>query len=144
MSLSNAIKAALLDAYFGDNGLTVPASLYVGLSSTSPTVTGGNVTEPSTGGYARVEITNTGASDWNAATSADPSVKDNSVEITFPQSTAAWLAGADLTHFVIYTAASAGDFVASAQLDTARSVDAEGITLRFNAGDLNIDLRSPA
>lgn len=114
MSLSNAIKAALLDVFFGDNGLTVPANLYIGLISTAPTATGGNVTEPSSGGYTRVEVTNTGSSQWNNATDADPSVKNNNAELTFPQSTGAWLAGANLTHFAIFTAASGGDYVAGA------------------------------
>lgn len=139
MSLSNTVKAALLDAYFNSNALSPPATVYVGLSSTAPSEDGTNVTEPSSGSYARVEVDNDGTA-WNDATDADPSVKDNASAITFPESTGAWLTGSDLTHFVIYDAASAGNYVGGGSLDTARSVDASGITLEFSAGELDISL----
>lgn len=140
MSLSNTVRKQLLDAFFGGETLSPPASVFVGLSSSAPTKTGGNVTEPSTGGYTRIEVVNTGGSQqWVAATEADPSVKENAAEITFPQSTGAWLSGDPLTHFTIYSAASGGNYIAGGELNTARSVDAEGITLRFEAGELKIE-----
>lgn len=144
MGLSNALRAQILDTYFGDgndSSFTVPATLHVGLSSTTPAPDGTNVTEPSTNGYARVSVDNSGADEeWTAATVADPSVKDNAAAITFPESTGAWLAGAALTHFVIYDAATAGTFIGFGALDTSRTVDASGITLEFAIGALNINL----
>jgi len=139
MSLSNAVKSDLLDAYFNSTALSPPANVYIGLSSTAPAEDGTNVTEPSTGSYARVTVVNNGAA-WNSATVADPSVKDNAAEIAFPESTAAWLASASLTHFVIYDAATAGNYIGGGALTTARTVDAAGITLKFAAGELNIEL----
>ena len=67
MSLSNYVVKALLNSLFGktsDFGALASApDIYVGLSSTTPTETGGSVTEPSSGSYARVA---TVAADWNA------------------------------------------------------------------------------
>lgn len=141
MSLSNTIKKGLLDHYFGDSAITVPASVYVALSSTAPSEDGTNVTEPSSGGYARVDQVNSGAGqEWNAATTADPSVKDNSAAVTFPESTGAWLAGANLTHFALYDAATGGTYIGGGALATPRAVDAAGITLEFSAGELDISL----
>jgi len=141
MSLSNLQKAALLDARFGETALPSIGTLHVGLSSTAPAEDGTNVTEPSGGGYARVAVDNSGAGqEWNAATVDDPAVKPNSAEIAFPESTGAWLAGANLTHVVIYDAATNGNYIGGAALDTARTVDAAGITLRFAAGELQITL----
>lgn len=141
MSLADAQKAALLDQLFGDTAITVPATVYIGLSSTAPGSDGTNITEPSSGAYARVAVDNSGAGqEWNAATVAAPSVKDNTNAITFPESTGAWLAGANLTHYIIMDAATGGNMLDSGALDTARSVDAAGITLEIAAGELNIQL----
>lgn len=141
MSLSNAQKAALLDARFGETTLPSIGNVYIGLSSTAPNEDGTNVTEPSSGGYARVAVDNSGAGqEWNAATVADPAVKDNANPITFPQSTGAWLAGANLTHFVIFDAASGGNYLGGGALNTVRTVAASGETLEFAAGELNIEL----
>lgn len=211
MGLSNAVRAALQDAYFGDGGLTVPASIYVGLHAatplsaglsggessvsvvddpagttkitidpgganeethdvasisgagpytinldgttvqnahssgefvrTHPAADGSNVREPSSGAYARVEQVNSGAGqEWNAATSADPSVKDNSAAVTMPESTGAWLDGDELTDAVLFDALSGGAYQGNVPLDTVRKVEAAGVTLEFAAGELNIEL----
>lgn len=139
MGLSQSVHQQLLDKVIGGVDFTPATNIHVGLSSTAPAADGTNVTEPSTGGYARVSVTNN-ATEWPAATAADPSVKDNANTITFPESTGAWLAGASLTHFVLYDAATAGTFLGSGALDTARTVDASGITLSFAAGELNVQL----
>ena len=58
MPLTNAIKAAVLDALYGKATLTVPDTLHVGLSTTAPNPDGTGFTEPSGGGYARVAVPN--------------------------------------------------------------------------------------
>lgn len=140
MSFSNYTAQALLDSLFGNSSnfgaLGSAPTIHVGLSSTTPAEDGTNVTEPSGGSYARVA---TAASDWNAATLADPSLLDNANELAFPQATADWLSGTDLTHAVLYDAASGGNFLGSAALGTAKPV-LNGDTAKIAAGELDITL----
>lgn len=140
MSFTNRTAQALLNSLFGKSSnfgaLASAPTIYVGLSSTTPTESGGNVTEPSTGSYARVA---TAASDWNAATDADPSVIDNAEPIEFPTATADWVGGSDLTHFVLFDAASSGNVLASGELDTPKPV-LDGDTISFAAGALDVSL----
>lgn len=137
MSFSNYTAQALLNSLLGKTSnfgaLASAPAIYVGLSSTTPTETGTNVTEPSGGAYARVLVN---AAGWNAATSADPSLADNVSAITFPTATADWLSAANLTHFVIYDAASAGNFLGASALTVAKAVT-NGDTAEFAAGDLD-------
>lgn len=137
MSFSNYAAQALLNSLFGKTSnfgaLASAPTIYVGLSSTTPAEDGTNVTEPSGGGYARVS---TAPADWNAATLADPSVVDNANAITFPTATADWLAGANLTYFVAYDAAAAGNFLGAGALGTPKPV-LNGDTPSFAAGTLD-------
>ena len=63
MSFFNYLEDKVLDHVVGKTAFTSP-TVYIGLSSTTPTETATNITEPSTGSYARVA---TAAGDWNAA-----------------------------------------------------------------------------
>lgn len=139
-SFSNYTAQAMLNSLFGKTSnfgaLASVPTLYVALSSTTPTETGTNVTEPSGGAYARKA---TVAGDWNAATSADPSVVDNANALTFVQATADWVAGADLTHFVLYDALTSGNFLGFGALTTAKPV-LNGDTPEFAAAALSISL----
>lgn len=140
MSFSNRTAQALLNSLFGKTSnfgaLALAPTIYVGLSSTTPTEAGTNVTEPSGGSYARVA---TVAADWNAATSADPSVVDNANAITFAAATADWLSAADLTHFVLYDALTTGNFLGSGDLSVAKPV-LNGDTPSFPVGALDVTL----
>ena len=86
--------------------------------------------------YARVS---TAGADWNAATVADPSVKSNGNAITFPQASADWVAGANLTYFVLYDLASGGNLMAFGALTTPKPV-LNGDTASFGAGQLSLTL----
>lgn len=140
MSFSNRTAQALLNSLFGKTSnfgaLASAPTIYVGLSSTTPTETGTNITEPSGGSYARVA---TAASDWNAATSADPSVVSNANAITFPAATADWVSAADLTYFVLYDASSSGNVIGSGALALAKPV-LNGDTPSFPASSLTASL----
>lgn len=140
MSFANRTAQALLNSLFGKTSnfgaLASAPTIYVGLSSTTPTETGTNVTEPSGGSYARVA---TAASDWNAATDADPSVVDNANAIEFPAATADWVSAANLTHFVLYDASSGGNFLGAGALSVAKPV-LDGDTASFPAGSLTVSL----
>lgn len=136
-------EQALLNAILADPAYTAPGTpagtLHIGLSSTTPTDAGGNVTEPSGGSYARVS---TSGADWGAATGTAPATKSNTAAKTFPQATADWVAGADLTHFVLFDAATVGNVVAWGALTTAKPV-LNGDTPSFAAGALTLKLGKP-
>lgn len=123
----------LLDLAFGKGTNNFPATLYYGLSSTLPTNTGTNVTEPSGGSYARAAVTNN-ATNFPAASGRS---KSNGTAVTFPAATADWLSGASIPYFVIYDAASAGNFVGWGDLTTPVTV-LNGTQPSFAVGALTI------
>ena len=107
----------------------IPESYYLGLSSTEPTESGTNVTEPGSGtGYERVLLTNLGAP-------SDGEVS-NSSSIDFDESTAAW---GTMTHFVIYDAQTGGNLLIYGELSADRSVEADTI-MTIKTGSLKISV----
>lgn len=136
MSFTNALAKALLDHYFMKTAKSQPSNLWVGLSSTIPAEDGTNFTEPSGGSYGRVS---TAGTDWNAATTADPSLLDNANLVDFGIASADWASGADLTHVGIFEASSGGVPTITAALDTPKPV-LNGDPVSFPAGDLNFTL----
>ena len=127
--ISDYLENKLLDHVFGATSYSAPATLYVALSTTTPTDSG-NVTEPTSGAYARVAVTNN-TTNWPNASSGS---KSNGVAITFPQATALW---GTLTHFVIYDAASNGNMIGFGALGASRTVDF-GDVPSFAIGQLTI------
>lgn len=136
---SDYLELKLLDHLFTDSGYTPPATLYVALSSTTPSDDGTGVTEPSGGSYARVATT---AADWSAATGTAPASKTNTATIAFPTATADWASGSDLTHWVLYDAATVGNMLAFEALTTAKPV-LSGDTAYFPASTLVLELGDP-
>jgi len=140
-ALVNRTHQALLNSLFGKTSnfgaLASRPTLYVGLSTTTPTMAGANVTEPSGNNYARVA---TAASDWNAATSADPSVVDNANAITFPQASGSW---GTCTHAVIFDASSGGNVIGIAALAVAKTPTANDTPV-LNAGFISVTLGAAA
>lgn len=143
MGLTQRSHKGLLDSLFSKTSvfgaLATAPSIWVGLSTTTPTITGGNITEPSTGSYARVA---TAAGDWATATSAEPSVILNANAVTFPQATGDWSAAADMTYYTLHDASTAGNVLGFGLLTTAKPV-LNGDTASFAAGALSMDLSSP-
>jgi hypothetical protein len=135
----DTVEQSLLNHFLTDPAYTPPATMHIGLSSTTPTEAGGNITEPSTGAYARVS---TAAADWSAASGTAPAVKTTTAVKTFPTATADWVAGANLTHFVLFDAATAGNALAFGALTTAKPV-LNGDTASFAAGSLILKLGDP-
>jgi hypothetical protein len=121
--ISDAAANQLLDVMFGQIANPFPAIYYIALSTTLPTNTGTNVTEPSTSGtaYARMAVDNDDVSFVGAA-ARQTSI---AVEVVFPEATGAgW---GHLTHFAIYDAATAGNFMGWGALATPIDVIAGGI-----------------
>ena len=138
MPFSEAIDNQILDHFFGKSTWAATGdNRYVGLSSTTPTKTGTNVTEPSTGSYARVQLT---AAEMDAAASSTTS---NNADQTFPQATADWVGGSNLTNMVMYDAAVGGNFLAFKSLVVAKPV-LNGDTAKFATGDMDFTIAGTA
>lgn len=132
MPFATYLSNKLLDHATGKTSFTMPTN-YLGLSSTTPTTSGTNVTEPSTGGYARVATT--GAS-WNAASAG---AVTNSATLTFPTASADWVSGSNLTYGVAYDASTAGNLLYFGALTTAKPV-LNGDTVSIAPGGVSITL----
>lgn len=133
MSFTNYLAKSLLDHIFTDSAFSPPATLYLALSTTTPTEAGGNFTEPSGNNYSRVS---TAAADWSAATSADPSVKANSAQKDFPEASGSW---GTVTYFGLWDDSSAGNLMAFGALTTSKTIGS-GDVARFKVGDLSLSL----
>lgn len=136
----DTVEQALLDHFLTDPAYTPPATMYIGLSSTTPTEAAGNFTEPSGGSYARVS---TAAADWSAATGTAPATKTNTATKTFTAASATWSSGSNLTHFGLFDASTAGNLLLWGALGTAKPV-LSGDTASFAAGALVLKLGDPA
>lgn len=138
MPLSTSVANDALDHLFGvSDWSSTGDNRWIGLSSTTPTAAGANVTEPSGGGYARQQLA---AADMDAASGS--SITSNA-DVTFPQATADYLSGADLTHVVCYDAVTSGNFLFFKSLDVAKPV-LDGDTAKFTAGDINATMGGTA
>jgi hypothetical protein len=133
---TDTAEKGLLDYFVATYGVTTK---YIGLSSTTPTEAGANITEPTTGAYARVATT---SADWSAASGTAPAVKTNTAAKAFPTATADWLSGASLTYFVLFDASTAGNALAFGLLTTAKNV-LNGDTASFAAGAMVLELGDP-
>lgn len=132
MPFSTFLANKLLDVATGKTSYTPPTN-YLGLSSTTPTVAGTNVTEPSTGSYGRVT---TSAANWNAASAGSTT---NGATFTFPTATADWAAGSNMTHLVIHDALTTGNMLGFGALTTAKAI-LNGDTASFAASAITITL----
>lgn len=102
----------------------IPSKYYIGLSTTTPTIAGGNITEPSaSAGYARIELNSLGV--------PTNGVVKNSSDINWPQSTASW---GTITHYVIWDSLTGGNALSYGPLTTPRAVEAATVmSVRTNS-----------
>lgn len=111
----------------------LPSEYYIGLSSTAPNISGGNVTEPlSNSGYKRVKLEN--------LSEPDDGVITNEQAISFDESTSNW---GTMTHFVIYDQLEGGNLLMYDNLSTARNVEAATI-VTIKANSLTLTLSNPS
>jgi hypothetical protein len=130
--LTNNLENAILDDLFGKTAYSVPATYYIGLSTSDPGETGSLAGEPSGNGYARVAVTNN-TTNFPAASGG---TKSNGAAITFPEASGSW---GTITHFFIADAETAGNVIASGELLSSKTID-EGDIFYFDVGDLDITL----
>jgi hypothetical protein len=134
MGFTNFLETTLLDEVFGATNYIPPATLFVGLS-TSTVTEAGVVTEPIGNGYTRVSVTNN-STNWPAATAADPSTKSNGTAITFPTATGSW---GTVVDFFIADALTLGNILAYGTLTSSQAINTND-TASFAIGDLDITL----
>ncbi|OPJ63672.1 phage tail fiber protein [Clostridium chromiireducens] len=138
MAFTTYLADALVNEIFGAVNFTPPTTIYIGLSSTLPTVAGGNITEPAIGtnGYARASVAN---NTTNFPTTSSNN-KSNGVAINFPTSTGSWLAAAQLGYLFFSDTATGGNILGFAALNNPQVVASSGATLSFAAGSLTITI----
>lgn len=128
--LTNYAENELLDHVMGNGVWNRPANEYVSLCTADPgeTATGGTLTEPGGGSYARVVVDN----NWDVASSR---ATVNSTLLEFVEATGAW---GTLTHFAIVDSASgAGNVLAYGELPSPKIVTT-GDNPTVQIGDLDI------
>lgn len=133
--MTNAVEASVLD-YIVNDGAAPTQFTYIGMSTTTPTETGSNFTEPSGNNYSRLS---TAAADWAAATGADPSTKANGVALSMAKASGSW---GTLTHWGLFAASSGGTVGIWAALSTSKAIGADD-TPNFAVGDLVMKLGDP-
>lgn len=119
------------NVYGTETTTALPSQYFIGLSTTAPTITGTNVSEPSGAGYARVELT--------ALSKPSGGVITNTNSIDFHESTASW---GTVTHFVIYDALTGGNLLQYGPLSTPRSIEPATI-MSIPANYLNLSVQNP-
>lgn len=138
MAFTTYLDDLLVNCIFGAVAITPPATIYVGLSSTLPTVAGANITEPTIGtnSYTRAATTNN-TTNWPTTATNN---KSNGTAITFPTSSGAWLASASLGYLFFSDAASGGNILGFAALNNPQVVASSGATLSFSIASLTITI----
>lgn len=112
----------------------IPTQYYIGLSSSTPDISGSNVNEPSTdAGYKRLLLT-------NLSQPVDGLVS-NEQDINFDESTANW---GTITHYVIYDSPTVedGNLLMFGELSTPRSVETATI-MTIKSGYLKLLVQNP-
>jgi hypothetical protein len=130
MSSTTTMENLNLDAWFGGVALSVPGIYYAALSTTTPTEAGTNFTEPASGAYARVAVTN----NLTNFPSASGGSKTNGTAISFTESTASW---GTITHIGFYNQLTGGTLYFWEALPVSKAV-AANVTVYFSAGALTI------
>jgi hypothetical protein len=145
MSISNFLENALIDHILRGRAYTAPTQVYVSLHSADPTDTGANELTTANGYGTRPGGGATLYSAWkgtnnevtNVASAGTGGQSANQNVITFPTCTgSAWV---QATHFGLWDAATAGNFLGGGALTTPKTVQV-GDTASFAANQLTFTL----
>lgn len=107
-----------------------PATYYLGLSTTTPTNAGNNISEPAGASYERLALDN----DTTTFESLTSRTVTNAITLEFVQALESW---GLCTHFVLFDSPTTGDFHGWGALTPALNVVATD-TVTFDPGDLVI------
>lgn len=132
-NISTYIANKFIDEMTGKTEYTKP-TCYVAAGTAAPGDDGATAAEPSGNGYARVA---TAGGDWNAASSR---ATTNANDITFPTASGSW---GTITHVYLYDAATDGNFLGWAALDSSEAISTNQI-LTISASDITIQFTASA
>lgn len=116
MPISHDTIANVFDHLLKQATWTAPTNVYVALFTSDPGYDNATGVEVSGGSYARVQ--HQGAGDWIATVGSDLQYENNGT-ITFPTATANW---GTVSHFALFDALTAGNYLAGGALTTAKYV----------------------
>lgn len=131
---------SILNAFFGRSSqISLASTCYIGLSTTTPTATGSDFTEPDIdNGYSRVLIGNYNQSNTQSmAAASEGSISNTNNIIFFPEATSSW---GTITHFGIFNNKTGGIPIMWGTLSTSINVPAGYIPI-FRAGALTVSLQ---
>ena len=123
-AMSDYLENKVLDHVLGTTSYTMPATVYIGLS-TGSFADDNSGTELSGGSYARQSIA------FDAAASG---TTDNTAAVDFPVATASW---GTVSHYGLFDASSGGNLLIHGAFTASKTVDS-GDVLRISAGELDI------
>lgn len=129
-SASDYLEGQLRTHLFRTGSFAKPAALYVALHTADPTDAGTGA-EVTGGAYARVQRNPLDAN-WTAASAVDGTTS-NAADIVFPAPTANW---GTVTHCSLWDAATGGNMLAHAPLNTPRTINSGEPAPSFAAGAL--------
>ena len=132
MAITYYSSNRLLDKNFGGTAYSEPATYYFGLSTTTIQIDGTGATEPSSGSYARVALTNN-KTNWGTASNASLT---NSTAVTFAESSASW---GTITYVGMWDALTSGNLWWFDVLTPARAV-ATTTTVLFAIGSITVSM----
>lgn len=125
---SDYLELKLLDHTLGTTAYTAPATVYVGLHTSSPLDDASGTGEVSGNGYARQSASFAAASGGSASTDAT---------ITFPAASGgSW---GTISHIGIYDASTAGNLLYHGAVTTSKLIE-DGDTFQISSGNLTISL----
>ena len=135
MPITTTVANQVVNHLVGRTGsLNFAGTVYLALSTSTPTAAGGNVTEPSGNGYTRKLLGNYNQSYTQLMGAAASGQSENSEEIHFNKATGSW---GTITHVCLYSAATGGTLLAYGALTESKAVT-EGDVMVIDAGDLAV------
>lgn len=142
-ALTDYAENKLIDQVFRAQTALAPATLYVGLVTSSSADTGCG-TEVSGGSYARVAVTSS-TTNWagtqsagsTSASSGTGGTTSNNAAITFPAPTASW---GTVTGFCIYDASTSGNALVYAALTASKNIGSGDAAPSFAIGALTVTI----
>ena len=142
-SMTDYLENKIIDWLFRGQSFTPPATIYVGLLTTTCTDSSGG-TEVSGGSYARTGVAGslanfagTQSAGSTVASSGTGGTTSNNGAVTFPAPTANW---GSIVAFGLYDASSAGNLLVCAALTISKTVNNGDAAPSFAAGALTFQV----
>lgn len=132
MSKTDFARNKIQDYLFGAVAFTAPATYYMALSTTTPSTSGSNFTEPVGASYARVAVTN---NKTNFGYSSSGCVV-TSASIVFPETSGSW---GVITYCGLYDASTSGSLWEFSALSTPKTVQ-DSTIISFSASAIAMSM----